>query len=365
MRLSFSIVIFILVAISPIPGWAQDRGWEKRWNEMVAEAKKEGKVVVMGQADPIFRKTLPAAFQARFGIPMEYVAGRSGDLFARLSMERKAGLYTTDAVMAGMTNMSLYYNQKFLEPLLPVLLLPDVLDGSKWKKGKVWFMDPEEKYVLRLLAYVSSGSLYLNTQHAKPEEFKTIKEVLNAKWQGKMSVFDPRLIGKGLNEAARFYTLFGEEFVRKLYVGQEPVISRDSRQIADWLARGTYPLTVSGEVQSINELKKQGLPVEMVSVPDWPGELSAGSGMLALLNRTPHPNAARVFVNWMASKEALNILSQSRVRPTTRTDLDESHLVPWEVPKPGVNYFDSEDWQYTSVVRDKIKVMMEDILKGR
>jgi iron(III) transport system substrate-binding protein len=358
-------MIFLCFSALPLSAWGQDKGWEKQWSELVAEAKKEGKVVVMGTASPELRKALPAAFQARFGFPMEYVAGRSGDLFARLSMERKAGLYTTDVVTAGLINVSLYYNQKFLDPILPVLILPEVLDRSKWKNGKLWFMDPEQKYVLRLLNYLATGSIYFNTHHAKPEEFKTIKEVLNPKWKGKMSVFEPRIYGKGLNEAARFYTLFGEEFLRKYYIGQEPVISKDSRQIADWLARGAYPLTVSGEVQSINELKKQGLPVDIVSVPDWSGELSAGAGLMVLLNRSAHPHAARVFVNWMASREGMNILSQSRIRATTRADLDESHLVPWEVPKPGVEYFDSEDWNYTHVVRDKIKVMMENLLKGR
>ena len=42
------------------------------------------------------------------------------------------------------------YREKLLDPLKPALLLPEVTDPTKWKKGGLWFIDPEDKYVLRL-----------------------------------------------------------------------------------------------------------------------------------------------------------------------------------------------------------------------
>jgi len=65
-----------LVLIATTAG-AQQKGWESQWKEILAAAKKEGKVVVMRSADPAVRTKLPAAFKKRFGISLEYLGGRS------------------------------------------------------------------------------------------------------------------------------------------------------------------------------------------------------------------------------------------------------------------------------------------------
>lgn len=359
-----SLLLAMLALLSlVVPTWAEDKGWEKQWSEIVAAATKEGKVVVMGSADPVLRKELPAKFRAKFGITLEYLGGRGGDNFARVMMERRAGVYTADVVMAGMSNMVDYYAQRALDPLLPALVLPEVVDGGKWKKGKPWFMDPEGRYILRLYNYIFTGMLYLNTQHAKPEEFPSIKEIINPRWRGKISVMDPIASGPGEVEAALFYLRLGEDFVKRLYVDQKPAISRDKRQIVDWLGRGTYPVSLSAPTEFVVEMKKEGLPVDMVRPPDIPKSVVAGNGLLALLNKAPHPNAARVFVNWLASKEGMELLGRARLKPTTRSDIDESYALAWEVPRPEESYFDTYDWKFTLDMRDDLKQRMKGILR--
>ncbi|MGH7767844.1 MAG: ABC transporter substrate-binding protein [Candidatus Binatia bacterium] len=351
-----------LILFFPLFALAQ-KGWEAQWNELHSGARKDGKVVVMGSADPVLRQELPAKFKARFGVGLEYIGGRGGDNFSRLRMERQAGLYTTDAVMSGMANMVDYYKEKTLDPLLPALVLPEVVDPSKWKSGRLWFMDPEEKYILRLYNYVFSGLLYFNTKHAKPEDFKSVKELINPKWRGKISLMDPTISGPGEIEATQFYLQFGEEFVKKLYVDQKPAISRDKRQIADWLAHGTYPVSLSAPTEFVVEMKKLGLPVEMVAPTDAPGSITAGNGLLALINKSPRPNAARLFVNWLASKEGVEILGRARGKPSTRNDIEESYALPWEVPRPGLKYLDTYGWEYTTVMREKVNARVKEILR--
>lgn len=346
-----------------VPGWAQDKGWEKRWNEMVAAAKKEGKVVVMGSADPVLRKELPAKFRERFGVSLEYLGGRGGDNFNRIMMERRASVYTVDAVMSGMSNMVDYHQGNALDPLLPELILPEVTDGKKWKGGKLWFMDPEGKHILRLYNYIFTGMLYLNVQHAKPQDFPTIKELINPKWMGKISVMDPTASGPGEVEAALFYVNFGEDFVKRLYVDQKPAVTRDKRQISDWLGRGTYPVSLSAPTEFVIDMKKEGLPVDMVRPPDIPKSVVAGNGLIALVNKAPHPNAARLFVNWLASKEGMEILGRARSKPTTRTDIDESYASAWEVPNPEEKYFDTYEWKFTLDMRDTIRERVKQIMR--
>ena len=131
-----------------------------------------------------------------------------------------------------LTMASIFYAEKMLDPVRPVLIDPDVTDGSKWKSGKLWFTDPDDKYILRLFS-TRTALFYLNTQQVKPEEIKSAQDLLQPKFQGKIITSDPTLPGIGSMDAARFYIQFGEDFVKKLYLDHKMMISRDRRQIGD------------------------------------------------------------------------------------------------------------------------------------
>ena len=84
----------VLALFLVAPAWAQ----EKSWNETLAAAKKEGAVVVAGYADPVMRREIVPMFMSRFGIAVEFVSGRSAEIASKLRFERRAGLYTVDAL---------------------------------------------------------------------------------------------------------------------------------------------------------------------------------------------------------------------------------------------------------------------------
>jgi len=356
------LVICILLAFVAVPAWAQKKGWEKEWNETLAAAKKEGKVVMVGPNDSTVRRELPAKFKARFGIPVEYVSMRSSQAASKARAERRAGLFTFDVFFGGM-NLGHLYMEKMLDPIKPLLILPDVVDPSKWKKGKFWFMDPEERYILRLFNFISH-LFHINTRYVKPEEFQSIKDLLNPKWRGKITADDPTVGGAGGGTSSVLYHYQGEEFIKKLYIDQKPVISRNRRQHADWLARGTYPIALNAPSGEVKRLKKEGFPiVSLYGLPGAPGRLSAGGGLLALMNKAPHPNAARIFINWIASKEGLEAYSRARLIPTTRNDVDESFLAPESIPQPQTEYFDIYEWNFYMIEREKIRSKLKELLR--
>jgi iron(III) transport system substrate-binding protein len=359
-------VFLALALLRPMPAGGQEQSREKEWNDLVLAAKKEGKVVVAGPAEPKTRQRIPAAFQARFGVAVEYLSGRTSELVNRLKVERRAGLYSVDVFLATTNPMYLIlYPDKMLDPLRPALVLPEVSEGSKWKKGKLWFMDPEEKYILRLFNNVSDW-FHLNTIHVKPAEIRTAKDLLHSRWREKISVDDPTGTGGGgLVQAGGLYVLFGEDFVKKFYVDQKPIISRDRRQMTDWLARGTYPISMGADNEDVDRLRKEGLPLLSVpSLPDLPAAVSSGGGgLMAIANRAPHPSAARLFVNWMASKEGLEIYSRSHEVATTRTDIDESYLRPERVSRAGVEYFDNSDFEFVTTTREKARLLLKELLR--
>ena len=330
-------------------------------------ARREGKVVVAASPHAEVRKTLPSAFEQRFGIALEYLGGRSSDTIARLQAERQAGTSTIDVLLSGIDGLAnVLYPGKMLDPLRPALTLPEVLDTSKWKKGKLWFMDPEEKYILRLFNVVSAH-FHINTQHVNPMEFRSAKDLLNPKFRGKISVTDPTITtGSGSSTAPLLYREFGEDFIRRLYIDQRPAVTDNPRDLVDWLARGTYPISLTVGRGDVRRLKEAGFPVmTFFSLPDLDTRVTAGNGLMALLNRAPHPNAARVFLNWIASREGLEVLSRAYLYATTRNDVDESFLLKEEIPQPGVTYFDSYDWEWTLNGEEKAKRLVKEALGSR
>lgn len=352
----------VLVLLFPAVSNGQEKDWQQKWNAILAAAKKEGKVVVAGPPDPTVRQEIPNRFKARYGIQVEYVAGgRGGEDARRLKIERRAGVYSIDVYFGGISTTSVFYQDKILDPIAPLLLLPGAIDPSKWKQGKPVFSDPEGSYALRMLNYVRP-LFNINTNFAKPEEFKSIRDLLNPKWRGKISAFDPTVSGSGLFNVAQYQQQFGEEFIKRLYVEQKPAFSRDFRQIADWLARGTHPISLDLFDAYAEELKKEGFPVHTVlGLPDMPGRTASGLGEMVLLNKAPHPNAARVFVNWIASKEGLETYARSYGSVPMRNDIDESFLAPYLIPKPGINYFDSGSWEFLAAV-EKTRLRIKELL---
>ena len=358
-----TVLLYCMFAVSLPFAFAQDPGWEAKWNQTVAAAKKEGKVVFAAAPDPLMRKLIPERFTGRFGIRVEYLAGRSSDMGTRLQMERQAGIFSVDAITAGVQSMSVFYKEKLLDPLKPALVLPEVVDRTKWKSGKLWFIDPEEQYILRLFNTASS-LFFINTRFVPAAELKSVKDLLNPKWRGKISVFDPTDAGTGSNTAAALYVQFGEEFIKNLFVDQKPVFSRDKRQMEDWLARGTYPISFGARGDEADRLQKEGFPILKPLLPDAMDMLTGASGLLALMNRAPHPNAAHIFLNWLASKEGAEIFSRSQLHATTRNDVDESFLPAEVIPRPGIKYFDTYDWEFTNTTKDKVRTHLKKLLKG-
>jgi iron(III) transport system substrate-binding protein len=360
MKRIFTLLVLMLFAPA---AFAQGADWKKTWDETLAAAKKEGKVVVAGPPSADLRKAMPAAFEKRFGITLEYLGGRSSETATRLRTERAAGATSIDAMIGGIQTMAnILYKEKMIDPVRDVLMLPEVLDGSKWKKGKLWFSDPDDKYILRLSNTVST-TFYYNTKKIKPGTLKTAKDLIDPKWKGKIALQDPTIPGSGSNQAAQLYINFGEDYVKKLYIGQKPTITRNTRQLSDWVARGDYPIAMGAEDKLADEYRKEGLPIAPLELSDMPQLISAGFGQVALVDKAPHPAAAKIFVNWLASKEGSEVFARAMSVSPTRNDIDESFLPAREIPKAGGKYFDTYDWEFTVTTKKKVRQKMKQLLK--
>jgi iron(III) transport system substrate-binding protein len=348
------------------PGLAQTKASDKEWNALIEAAKKEGKVVVAGSPDPVMRNEIMPKFKERYGIGIEFLAGRSSEITARIKTERASGIYSVDVYLAGPdTTAATLYADKMIDPLKPLLVMPEVIDDTKWKRGKVWFADPEERFAARAFSSVAT-TLFINTDHVKPEEMRSAKDLVNPKWRGKISSEDPTTTGSGANAAARFYHDLGEDFVRKLYIEQKTVRTRERRQMSDWLARGTQPICLNCREDDVRPLVKEGFKIlEIFELTDMPGSINGSPWMLTMANRAPNPKAAQLFANWILSREGLGIYARGYGSVSLRTDVDESNLNSGNLPKKGVKYFDDTDWNWIVTGRHEYRQKVWQALKGK
>jgi len=338
--------------------------WEQQWNELVAAARQEGRVVVLGPPTPELRRKLPEAFQQRFGIVVEYTGQASGDWSARLDGERRAGLYSADVVISGSNSMYEALAGRgqvengvmgMLAPLRPVLIFPEVLDTSKYRTGKHIFMDPEQQYVYRMNNTVGR-TITVNTASVQPSDLRSWYDLLKPEYQGRIVTYDPTIPGAAVNQSSALYLNLGRDYVRRLYVDQQPFVTRDHRQTADLLARGSHPIALSLQQQEVGRLIDEGFPVRFVpNPPESPDSVSAGFGHLGLVDRAPHPNAAKVFVNWLLSREGQQLWENAQFQVSTRNDLDDSALPPEWLPQPGVDYFDENGWELLLDIQPQIR----------
>src|SRR5262249_8049681 len=136
--------------------------WQVNWEKIVAAARKEGEVRLWGDQE-ITHPDIVAAFTKEYPfIKPVTVSGRVGELMPRIIAERRAGKYLADLYSGGLGGRSFFDLLKtgVLDPIKPLLLLPDVVDGSKWLNGEHYYADSEQQFVFMYEGSVAGVGLH-------------------------------------------------------------------------------------------------------------------------------------------------------------------------------------------------------------
>jgi iron(III) transport system substrate-binding protein len=281
------------------------------WEKAIAAAKKEGEVRLWGDQE-ITHPDIVAAFAKEYPfIKAVTVSGRVGELMPRIIAERRAGKYLADLYSGGLGGRSFFDFLKtgVLDPIKPVLLLPEVVDGSKWLNGEHYYADGEKRFVFMYEGSLAGVGLHYNTNLVDLKEFKSYWDLLNPKWKGRILLYER--VGVGSPSVVRFYynAQLGPDFLRRLLTEMDLTVSQDRRQSSDWLASGKFPICI--DCGDTDRAKQQGLPVDEfphANLKEAGYEIStSGNSGLALVNNAPNPNAARVFANWFLSREGQTV----------------------------------------------------------
>ena len=112
----------------------------------------------------------------------------------------------------------------------------------------------------------------------------------------------------------------------------------DRRLGVEWVARGKYPVGIALKPEIVIDFIRAGAPIKFLEMAEG-NYLTAGGGCVSMLNRAAHPNAAKLFVNWILGKEGGRIYCESYGSQSARNDIPTDFLPPEMVRKPGVKYF--------------------------
>src|SRR5262252_5009303 len=166
--------------------------WQLEWQKTIEGAKREGQLSLYGGQE-ITHPDILAAFNKEFPfIKVITVAGRGGDLMARITAERRADKYLADVMASGPNGPRMLYLGKALDPIAPAFILPEVTDTSKWYGGKHWHADPENQFIFMFEGTVNSTGLSYNSKLTNAEEIKSYGDLLRPKWKGRLLTLDPR-----------------------------------------------------------------------------------------------------------------------------------------------------------------------------
>lgn len=138
----------------------------------------------------------------------------------------------------------------------------------------------------------------------------------------------------------------GPAFIKRLFGEMDVTLFRDRRQGTDWLAVGKFPLCFFCNSADVARAHRQGLPVAKFEPMKEGAALTSRQGIVGLVNRAPHPNAAKVFVNWFLSREGqitlLQAVASAGGNPpdSLRIDVPKDDVLPEDRRIEGVKYIE-------------------------
>ncbi len=309
--------------------------WQKTWDTTVEAAKKEGEVMLYATVGAETVRELTAAFNKKYGIQLSFLTMQRGpEVTERVMRERSAGLYIVDLVMPGTTTLiSVVKPSGILDPVEPLLILPETKDPNAWYGGRP-FLDKDGMVVP--VAGAFNRYVLENTSLVKPGEIKAFTDLLDPKWKGKMIVNDPSQSGAGNSWVALMVKAWGlektKDFMRQ-FVKQDPAITRDGRLLVETVAHGKYLLGIAPRVEITAEFMGLSAPIALVKTVE--GGNIAGSVGLSLPSHRPHPNAATVFANWLLTKEGMQTFMKGFNAPVVRKDISFADISPIFLPEAG------------------------------
>jgi len=333
--------LFLFGSAFAAPATAQEKSdWTAEWKRTVAAAEQEGEIAFYTLGDD---HTYLKGFEKQFPkIKVKLVPGKGSDLLSRIMAERRGGKHLADVARIGNTSPYLLYQAKALQPIASAFILPEVKDESKWWQGKHQYADPDGQYIFVSVGSVSSNLVAYNTELVNPAQLNSYWDLLD-KWKGKIVAMDPRAGGYGRSGArfAYYNPQLGPRFLQRLLAESEVTLSREYRQAIDWVANKRFAILLFGNGGDTLQARAQGLPINVMDTGGWKegAALEPAAFTVVLMDKSPHPNAAKVLINWLLSREGqMAVQKEGETNDSLRMDIPKTDVRPAMRRKEGGQY---------------------------
>ncbi len=277
--------------------------------QLVEAAKKEGKVVFYTSMDIQVAEGLAKAFEAKYpGIAVQVERSGAERNFQRVGQEYGSNIHAVDAIESSDAVHLLYWKQQgWLAAFVPE-------DVAHWPANA---RDPEGFYASNRATLSVVG---YNTKLVKPEETpKSYADLLDPKWSGKIVKAHPGYSGNVMTATFELSKALGWDYFKKL--GQQHVMQvQSSTEPPKKLALGERPVMFDGNEYNSLILKAQGAPIAIV-YPMEGTPLAAGSA--GVMKAAPHPNAAKLFLSYLFSREGQQVLVEKGQLRSFHPDIKE------------------------------------------
>ena len=264
--------------------------------DLVAAATKEGRVVFYTSIDLEVATKIVQTFEATYpGITVQVERNGAERTFQRIAQERESKIYAADILESSDTAQFIVWKRLgWLEPFVPT------------EAAEKWPADQRDadgcfasvRYTLSPIAY--------NTKLVKADQApKSFADLLDKKWSGKIVKAHPGYSGGIVTSTFQTSRDLGWDYFEKL--GKQRVLQvQSATEPPKKLALGERPIMADGLEYLLLLMKEKGSPVEIV----YPSEGTPFlSGSAAIADKAPHPNAARLLISFLFSRDTQQFMS--------------------------------------------------------
>ena len=262
---------------------------------LIEAAKKEGKVAFYTAMDLPVAEKLAKAFEAKFaGIAVRVERSGSERVFQRIAQEMGSNIHVCDIVnSADAAHFISFKRNGWLAPYVPEEAAQHIPAEHR---------DPDGLFIT---TRVWLSSLGYNTNLVKPEDApKSFADLLEPKWAGKMVKGHPAYSGTIMTATFQIVRELGWQYFEKLSK-QRVMQVQSSTDPPKKLALGERAVQADGNDYNLLQLKDAGQPVEPVYPTEGTPTITGPSGVF---KTAANPNAARLFQNWLHTREGQQLL---------------------------------------------------------
>lgn len=311
---------------------------DAQYDQLIAAAKAEGEVVVSGPRNlPEFQKVIADGFTAKYGIKVVF-SGLGGSKVLKKMLDTSPGKpYPYDVLVGGYDTLFANLDpENALTDLDSQIVLEEDTDLSKWVDGTI----PWDNSGHTSIGFLSQSGqyFYVDTTKASLDDIKSYRDLLDPKWRGHILLADdPRTDGTANAVVSLFLESkgLGESFVRQFLTTQKPTFAESDEEADKDIKAANFTMCVCNNSQGTELLKEHPnfKKLDPHKVAEGTSTTSSFANV-AVPARVSHPNAAKLYLNWLLSAETGLAASKATGLPSARTDVPRDFLAAQSIPDP-------------------------------